>query len=611
MNLGRFVVYFFASIISTSVHGQLFRPLELGDAMCGQVGPFSRPTMHIEDDILYVCTKQGLYSKSLSDDASGWQLVGFKNIPLQDYVRSGEDLLALQYSTTDEFLLLSHDGGKTYEDITPDLFKGYNWGPHVLKRFYQSPTDANCLFVSSSVMGLLKSSDFGRTWTQVTDAILGDSEVSFHPLNPNIICISGENIGMQPFFDISYDGGNTWKNISPESNGENIAGKVAFHPNISDQWICGTFGAVYKSSDNGYTWILQDFSDYAVNSFSAFWHYAMYDDGNPDVIYMAGDAEPVRLMCSTDGGKSWNIPRNCPSQGRINDFLQYRDKLLLFTESDVYEISKEELRTDAYRQLAVEGKKWQVDGMNYRIAGDTIIGDEPWKKLCSNYPLGGDHDAFLAAMRQEGDKVYAIFNGEDKRRLLYNFGLQVGDRVRTIIQAWPTILVLLEADEEYEGTVQEITLTDIDTIDVCGQELRRFTFKTDSQLKAPSRAGGDGSYKNFVWVEGVGSERGLLKSWCTIHDEGTMDCCTLDGNIIFRYEDFHKESILTAIHDISASEIVNGKSSKGKSLNSKSLNGQWYDLTGRQIRNGQWTMDNVPRGVYVRDGKKVAVRRSR
>ena len=127
MNLGRFIVYFFASIISTSVHGQLFRPLELGDAMGEQVGTFSRPTMHIEDDILYVCTKQGLYSKSLSDDASGWQLVGFKNIPLQDYVRSGEDLLALQYSTTDEFLLLSHDGGKTYENITPTLFKGSNW----------------------------------------------------------------------------------------------------------------------------------------------------------------------------------------------------------------------------------------------------------------------------------------------------------------------------------------------------------------------------------------------------------------------------------------------------------------------------------------------------
>ena len=185
--------------------------------------------------------------------------------------------------------------------------------------------------------------------------------------------------------------------------------------------------------------------------------------------------------------------------------------------------------------------------------------------------------------------MYAIFNGEDERRLLYDFGLQVGDRVRTIIQVWPTILVLLEADEEYEGTAQEITLTDIDTIDVCGQELRRFTFKTDSQLKAPTRAGGDGSYKNFVWVEGIGSERGLLKSWCTIHDEGTMDCCTLDGNIIFRYEDFHKENILTAINDIATSETVK----------SKSLNGQWYDLSGRRI------VAPPKKGVFILDGKKL------
>ena len=262
--------------------------------------------------------------------------------------------------------------------------------------------------------------------------------------------------------------------------------------------------------------------------------------------------------------------------------------LLFFMFSIVSFASGAQEPTNPFQYMTVEGKEWQVDGMNYRIAGDTIIGGEQWKKLCSNYPLGGDHDAYLAAMRQEGDKVYAIFNGEDKRRLLYDFGLQVGDRVRTIIQAWPTILVLLEADEEYEGTAQEITLTDIDTIDVCGQELRRFTFKTDSQLKAPTRAGNGGPYKNFVWVEGVGSERGLLKSWCTIHDEGTMDCCTLDGNIIFRYEDFHKESILTAI-----------TSPLSKIFKNTVLNSMWYDISGRRL------IAPPKKGVFIVDGKKL------
>ena len=46
-------------------------------------------------------------------------------------------------------------------------------------------------------------------------------------------------------------------------------------------------------------------------------------------------------------------------------------------------------------------------------------------------------------------------------------------------------------------------------------------------------------------------------------------------------------------------------------VNRKQAMRHFFDLSGRQIGNGQWTMDNVPRGVYVRDGKKVAVRRSR
>ena len=49
-----------------------------------------------------------------------------------------------------------------------------------------------------------------------------------------------------------------------------------------------------------------------------------------------------------------------------------------------------------------------------------------------------------------------------------------------------------------------------------------------------------------------------------------------------------------------APEMVNGTSS----------NGQWYDLSGRRIGDGQWKMDNgqLPRGVYIRDGKKVLVK---
>ena len=78
--------------------------------------------MHVEGDILYACTNQGLYSKDLSDDESTWQLVGFEGISLQDFVRRSDDLLAMRYNISNHYFLLSHDGGKTYEDVTPDKF---------------------------------------------------------------------------------------------------------------------------------------------------------------------------------------------------------------------------------------------------------------------------------------------------------------------------------------------------------------------------------------------------------------------------------------------------------------------------------------------------------
>ena len=110
----RLVILALAVFVSVATYGQLFQPLGLGMEKCERKGNFFKPQMHVEGDILYVCTNQGLYSKDLSDDESTWQLVGFENIPLQDYVRKGDDMLALRHNEKDNFLLLSHDGGKSW-----------------------------------------------------------------------------------------------------------------------------------------------------------------------------------------------------------------------------------------------------------------------------------------------------------------------------------------------------------------------------------------------------------------------------------------------------------------------------------------------------------------
>lgn len=334
MKLQRLIILALAASVSVATHGQLFNPLGLGIDKCERVGGYFQPQMHVEGDILYVCTNQGLYSKNLSSEESTWQLAGFEGIPLQDYARRGNDIFAVQYDK----MLLSHDGGKTYEDITPDLTEGYNI-PTEFKRLAQHPNDTNMLLVLSGGTGMFQSADFGQTWKSLRENDL--LYIGYHPLNPEIIYLSGRNGGYEPLLNISYDSGLTWISLHPDNSGDNSVYRLAFHPTDPEKWIAGGFCVVYTTTDNGHTWNTQHFS----GVYKAWWSYTVFDNENSNVIYMAGGLdETINVMCSTDGGKSWNIPQTEPKKKPISegvyDFKQYGNKLLVYTGSDVYEISK-------------------------------------------------------------------------------------------------------------------------------------------------------------------------------------------------------------------------------------------------------------------------------
>ncbi|MBO6078868.1 MAG: hypothetical protein J6P66_08990 [Bacteroidaceae bacterium] len=333
-----------------STQAQLFTPLGLGVEKCEYIGYDTRQQMHVEGDTLYVCTKLGLYSKDLSSGGSSWQLVGFENIPIQDYVRSGDDMLALISKTEGKYMLLSSDGGKTYEDVTPETFRKEQF----INRLVQHPTDPNTLLVSGS-MGLFQSSDFGQTWKKLTGII--STWIGYHPLNPEIIYGCGTDGIWTPFIDISYDGGLTWNYIELSMR-ENFVGSMAFHPTDPDIWIAG--GArcnIFISTDNGHTWEAPLLNKKENELFDADWAYTVYDNVNSDIIYMAGGSYEFELMCSTDGGKTWNIPRTVPKIKKdegLYDFRQYGDKLLIYTESDVYVISKSGLLEDTLLSCGFE-----------------------------------------------------------------------------------------------------------------------------------------------------------------------------------------------------------------------------------------------------------------
>ena len=74
-----------------------------------------------------------------------------------------------------------------------------------------------------------------------------------------------------------------------------------------------------------------------------------------------------------------------------------------------------------------------------------------------------------------------------------------------------------------------------------------------------------------------------------------------------RYEEFARQHLslldrkfgyVTSIEDLPISQFVNRKS----------VNSKWYDLSGRQIRHSSFDTRHLPRGIYIRDGKKVLVK---
>lgn len=344
MKPNKILIFVIASICSLTACGQLFQPLGLDLGLGHRMGPNSVPQMHIENNKLFVCTNQGLYSKDLSNLNSVWYLEGFEGVPMQDYVRNGNDILALRYGVNGEFFLLSHDGGKTYQDVTPSLFVESGGAENELIKLVQHPNERNTLLVASSLMGILESSDFGQTWMPLTDIILGNG-IGYNPSNPDIIYNCGWDDAFSPHLNISYDGGHTWEYLPLSFPGDNCVHQLTFNPSNPNHWIACGDGVVYISTDNGHTWETQNFWNDGKRNFR--WYFATFDSDNSENVYLVGSLGELVIMCSTDGGKTWSIPKtetiHYANSCNVNDFQQYGDNLFVYTEADVYKISKSEL----------------------------------------------------------------------------------------------------------------------------------------------------------------------------------------------------------------------------------------------------------------------------
>ena len=108
---------------------------------------------------------------------------------------------------------------------------------------------------------------------------------------------------------------------------------------------------------------------------------------------MAGSyTDYMKLMCSTDGGTTWNRPYLEPIKTTPDEFIfdmkQYRDKLLIYSQSDVYMVSKADLieqTTSLSEELRARGEE-SVDAI-YDLSGRKV--DFPFSTFNSQFRKKG------------------------------------------------------------------------------------------------------------------------------------------------------------------------------------------------------------------------------
>lgn len=249
-----------------------------------------------------------------------------------------------------------------------------------------------------------------------------------------------------------------------------------------------------------------------------------------------------------------------------------------------------------YRPFAQECKKWetQVGGIKEhlygnKIEGDTIIAGETWKKVYNYVGFNTLYCSYYAAIRDVGDKVYAIAQGSKKPRLLYDFGLNVGDLLKCGIEG-KDFCCLLDKDEPLDtlfGFPFKVYLRveRIDTITYVEKEYRRFTFTALDGFQEYFYNDEGPIRDNIVWVEGIGSGAGPFSPWMPLPSWSFSRLECLVGNeYVFNTKGFFESGKTNTISD---------KKTATKKETSV------YDLQGRRLKK------KSSKGIYIQNGKKV------
>jgi photosystem II stability/assembly factor-like uncharacterized protein len=241
------------------------------------------------------------------------------------YVGEGENTMRGNVSEGINGMWKSENAGRSWQNI------GLQFARHIT-RIIVHPKNENIvwaavtgsIFSSSKERGVYKTTDGGKTWRQVLysgNPQAGAIELTAEPNNPDVMYASTWNFKRTPFSMESggpgsaiyktYDGGETWKNISaakglPKDSIWGIS-HVAISQTNPDKVFAiieAASGGLFMSTDAGNTWTKQS-TDANIRQRAWYFSKIFLNPQNDDEIYACN----VEFWRSKNNGASWNSIR--------------------------------------------------------------------------------------------------------------------------------------------------------------------------------------------------------------------------------------------------------------------------------------------------------------
>jgi len=196
----------------------------------------------------------------------------------------------------------------------PVQVPGNGGGSGRLSAIAFQPGNNQIIYVGAPAGGLWKSTDYGATWTPLTDQLptLGVSDIAIDPGNTNIIYIATGDRDAGDTYAIgvmkSTDGGITWNSTGMNWNitQARTVNRLIMHPANSQILVAACSNGIWRTTNGGTNWTqTQTSGDHKDMEFNP---------SNPDTIY-ATSTNVIRR--SVDNGVTWSTMATITGVNRI------------------------------------------------------------------------------------------------------------------------------------------------------------------------------------------------------------------------------------------------------------------------------------------------------